>query len=92
MLGPRVYLNLPKAIDTIGGDHTILLQTLSFMILGAPLKLFQSYLRNLSEYVQYKLKVFNQSNKHSLQPSPTASDQRRKNWEVCASRLGAWHL
>ena len=23
--------------------------------------------------------------------SPTASLQRRKNWEVCASQLGAWH-
>ncbi len=23
--------------------------------------------------------------------SPTASHQRRKNWEVCASQLGAWH-
>ncbi len=23
--------------------------------------------------------------------SPTASHQRRKNWEVCASRLDAWH-
>ncbi len=22
---------------------------------------------------------------------PTASHQRRKNWEVCASQLGAWH-
>ncbi len=23
--------------------------------------------------------------------SPTASHQRRKNWEVCASQLGTWH-
>ncbi len=23
--------------------------------------------------------------------SPTASHQRRKKWEVCASQLGAWH-
>ncbi len=23
--------------------------------------------------------------------SPTVSHQRRKNWEVCAAQLGAWH-
>ena len=23
--------------------------------------------------------------------TPTASHQRRKKWEVCASQLGAWH-